>query len=132
MSRDTTFAVAKVYGEAFQAASKGKYGDYAREATAARAANRELSMQPPMEYEQYYELILQQAYASKQGKDPIASLKACGLSVVDWTDLGTFMGYFWIRDAQRNQKKYEEIHTRLDAKYAAMNPGVKPDVDIAF
>jgi hypothetical protein len=132
MSRDTTFVVAKIYGEAFQNASKGKYGEYAREATAARAANRELSMQPPMPYEQYYELILQQAYAAKQGKDPVESLKASGLSIIDWTDLGTFMGYFFIRDAVRNQKTYEEIHTRLDAKYAAMNPGVKPDVDIAF
>ena len=29
--RDTTFAVATVYGNAFQAASKGQYGDYARD-----------------------------------------------------------------------------------------------------
>jgi hypothetical protein len=132
MARDTTFAVAKVYGEAFQKASQGKWAAHVREATAARAANRDLQMEPPMPYEQYYELMLQQAYAAKQGKDPIESLKASGLTVIDWTDLGTFMGYFFHRDAVRNQKKYEEIHKRLDAKYAAMNPGVKPDLDIAF
>jgi len=132
MSRDTTFAVAKVYGEAFQNASKGKYAEYVREAAAARAANRDLAMAPPITYEQYYDLLLQQAYAAKQGKDPIESLKASGLTVIDWTDLGTFMGYYFNRDAGRNWKTYEEIHTRLDAKYAAMNPGVKPDLDIKF
>lgn len=132
MARDTTFAVAKVYGEAFQAASKGKFGDHAREANAARAANRELQLAPPMTYEQYYTLLLEQSFAAKQGKDPIASLKASGLSVVDWTDLGVYMGYLFHRDAVRNNAFYREIHERLDAKYAAMNPGVKPDLDIQF
>ena len=132
MSRDTTFAIATTYGNAFQAASKGKYGDYAREATAARAANRDLAMPPPMTYEQYYDILIDQAYSAKQGKDPVASLKARGLTIVDWTDLGSFMGYLFNRDAQRNWKTYEEIHKRVEAKYAAQNPGVKPDVDITF
>jgi hypothetical protein len=132
MARDTTFAITTVYGNAFQAASKGKYGDYAREATAARAANRDLNMQPPMTYEQYYDILIDQAYSAKQGKDPVESLKARGLTIVDWTDLGSFMGYLFNRDAQRNWNKYEEIHKRVEAKYAAANPGVKPDVDIQF
>jgi hypothetical protein len=132
MARDTTFAITTVYGNAFQAASKGKFGDYAREATAARAANRELSMQPPMTYEQYYDILIDQAYAAKQGKDPVESLKARGLTIVDWTDLGSFMGYLFNRDAQRNWPSYQAIHQRVEAKYAAQNPGVKPDVDISF
>jgi len=132
MARDTTFAVAKVYGEAFQAASKGKFASHVREAAAARAENRDLNCELPMSYEQYYEIMLQQAYAAKQGKDPVAALREAGLSVVDWTDLGTVMGYAFHRDAVRNWSKYEEIHKRLDAKYEAMNPGVKPDLDIKF
>lgn len=132
MARDTTFAVAKVYGEAFQNASKGRWANEVREANAARAANRDLGCQLPMSYEQYYDLLLQQAYASKQGKDPIESLRAAGLTVIDWTDLGTIMGYAFHRDAARNWNFYNEIHQRLDAKYAAMNPGVKPDLDIKF
>jgi hypothetical protein len=132
MARDTTFAVAKIYGEAFQNASKGKYAEHVREANAARAANRDLQCALPMTYEAYYDLLLQQAYASKRGEDPIAALKACNLSVVDWTDLGTVMGYAFHRDAVRNWNTYQEIHQRLDAKYAAMNPGVKPDLDIKF
>jgi hypothetical protein len=130
MARDTTFAIAQVYGNAFQAASQGKYSAYAKEAMAARAGNRDLAMQLPMSYEQFYELMLEQKYADKRGADPVQTLRNQGLSIVDWTDLSAFMGYYFYRTAQRYQKQYEEIHTRLDAKWQAMNPGV--DVDIAF
>jgi len=132
MARDTTFAITTAYGNAFQAASQGKFGNHAREATAARAANRDLNMQPPMSYEDYYDILIDQAYAAKKGENPVAALKRRGLSIVDWTDLGSFMGYLFNRDAQRNWTKYEEIHKRIEAKYAAANPGVKPDVDIQF
>jgi len=132
MARDTTFAIAQVYGNAFQAASQGKYASYAREAAAARAANRELGMEPPMSHEQFWEIMYEQSYAAKQGKDPAAALKSCGLTIVDWTDLSTFMGYAFYRDGVRNHKKYEEIHKRVEAKFAAKYPGVKADVDIGF
>jgi hypothetical protein len=130
MARDTTFAIATAYGNAFQAASQGRFGNYAREAAAARAANRDPSCEPPMPWEQYYELLLEQKYADKRGQNPVESLKASGLSIVDWTDLGTFMGYYFNRTAQRFQKQYEEIHRRVEARVAAKYPGV--DVDITF
>ncbi len=132
MSRDTTFAITTVYGNAFQAASKGKYGDYAREANAARAANRDVTMEPPISWEQYYELMYEQAYASAQGKDAIASLKAAGLTVADWTDLGSFMGYYFNRNGVRKWKEYEAIHKKVEEKLKAKYAGVKADVDISF
>jgi hypothetical protein len=132
MARDTTFAVASAYGAAFQNASKGKYGDYAREATAARAANRDVTMEPPMSHEDYWRVMYEQGYAAKQGKDPVAALKASGLTIVDWTDLGTFMGYVFHRDAGRNWAKYEAIHKKVEAEFAAKYPGVTTDLDIAF
>ena len=132
MARDTTFAITTVYGNAFQAASTGKYGDFAREAAAARTANRELAMAPPMTYEQYWEIYIEQAYCAKQGKDPIESLKASGLTIVDWTDLGAYFGYLWHRDATRNWDAYEAIHKRVEAKAEAKYPGVKADLDISF
>jgi hypothetical protein len=122
MARDTTFAIAQVYGAAFQAASQGKYGPYAREAAAARGENRELDMDLPMPYARYYEIMLEQAYAAKQGKDPVAALKSCGLSIVDWTDLGTFYGYHLYRTAVRDQKSYEAIHKDVEATMAAKYP----------
>jgi hypothetical protein len=132
MARDTTFAIAQIYGNAFQAASQGKYGDYAREAAAARAENRDLSLEPPMSYEQYYTIMYEQSYAGKQGKDPVAALKACGLTIIDWTDLGTFFGYHFHRTAVRDWKTYEAIHKKVEAEMAAKYPGVKADVDISF
>lgn len=132
MARDTTFAITTVYGNAFQAASKGKYGDYAREAAAARAANRELAMDIPMSWEQYWEILYEQDYGSKQGRDPVEVLKSCGLTIVDWTDLSTFMGYHFNRTAQRHWTEYETIHKRVEAKMAAKYPNVKCDVDIGF
>jgi hypothetical protein len=132
MSRDTTFAITTVYGAAFQAASQGKFGDLAREANAARAANRELALPPPMTHEQYWEIMYEQSYATKQGQDPVAALKACGLTIVDWTDLSTYMGYLFERTSRLKWPEYEAIHKRVEAKYAAKYPGVKADLDISF
>ena len=132
MARDTTFAITTVYGNAFQAASKGKYGDYAREANAARTANRELAMEIPMSLEQYWEILYEQDYGSKQGRDPVEVLKSCNLTVVDWTDLSSFMGYHINRTVQRNWQQFNAMHERVKAKMAAKYPGVKCDVDISF
>lgn len=132
MSRDTTFTIAQIYGNAFQAASKGKYSEFAKEANAARTANRELGMQPPMNLEQYWEILYEQAYGAKQGKDPVETLKGVGLSVVDWCDLSAFMGYHIQRTYMQNSKQYTDTMKKVEAKYAAKYPGVKADVDIAF
>jgi hypothetical protein len=132
MARDTTFVIAQIYGAAFQNASKGKYADYAKEANAARAANRDLSMQPPMTLERYWEILFEQAYASKQGQDAAAALKACDLSVVDWCDLSSFMGYYIQRTYMLKQKEYQDTMKRVEDRYAAKHPGVKADVDISF
>ncbi len=132
MARDTTFAITTVYGNAFQAASQGKYGNYAREANAARAANRELAMEPPMTIEQYWEILYEQDYGSKQGRNPIEVLKASGLTVVDWTDLSAFMGYLINRTAVRNWQQFNAMHEQVKAKFAAKYPGVTSDLDIKF
>lgn len=132
MARDTTFVIAQIYGNAFQNASKGKFAEYAKEANAARTANRDLSMQPPMTLERYWEILFEQAYASKQGRDAAEALKACDLSVVDWCDLSAFMGYHIQRTYMLNQKEYQDTMKRVEDRYAAKNPGVKADVDISF
>jgi hypothetical protein len=132
MSRDTTFAIAQIYGNAFQNASKGKYSEYAKEANAARTANRDLTKQPPMSLEQYWEIMYEQAYAAKQGKDPVEALKGCGLSVVDWCDLSAFMGYHIQRTWAHNIKQYQDTMKKVETKFEAKYPGVKADVDISF
>jgi len=124
MAKDTTFAIAQVYGKAFQAASAGQYGRYAREATAARAENRELALEPPLPYERYYEIMLEQKAAGITGGDPVAALAAYGLTITDWTDLGTYYGYFFARNAVRDHATYQAIHASVDARMAAKYPGV--------
>jgi hypothetical protein len=132
MARDTTFTIAQIYGNAFQAASQGKYASYAKEAAAARGAGRELAMELPMSLEQFWEILYEQAYGAKQGKDPVATLKSCNLTVVDWCDLSTFMGYHIHRTAVRDNAQFTAMTKRVEAKMAAKYPGVKADVDIAF
>jgi hypothetical protein len=133
MSRDTTFAIAQVYGAAFQNASKGKYGDLAREATSARAENRDLKLPLPMTIEQYFELVCENSIACRQGTDPQAALKALGLTVVDWTDLGVFMGYHIERSHMSVYKgKTGEIMEKVKQAVEAKHPGIKADVDISF
>lgn len=133
MSSDTTFAVATVYGAAFQAASNSKYTALAKEANAARAANTDLTSQPPMSVFDYFVLLYEQAYASKEGTDPQAALKALGLSIVDWVDLSTFMGYFIHRTVMRDPKKFEADTKAAEAKVQQNHPGVTDaDVDIQF
>ena len=132
MARDTTFAVATVYGNAFQNASKGQYAAYAKEANAARAENRDLKMEPPITMEKFWELTFEQSYALKQGRDPQQTLKDLGLSIVDWTDLGSFMGYFFHRTAQLKWKEYEATMKAVQARLEAKYQGLKVDVDIKF
>lgn len=132
MSRDTSFAITTAYGAAFQNASKGKYAAYAKEANTARVENRDLKMDLPVTHEQYWEIMYEQSYAAKQGQDPVAALKKMGLSIVDWVDLSSFMGYHFERTHSLKHKEYEEIHKRVAAKFEAKYPGVKPDVDIQF
>lgn len=132
MARDTTFVISQVYGNAFQNASKGKYAEYAKEANAARAANRDLAMKPPMSLEEYWGILYEQAYGAKQGKDPTETLKSMGLTPVDWCDLSAFMGYHITRTYMLNVKSYQATMKSVEDKYAAKYPGVKADVDIAF
>jgi hypothetical protein len=132
MSRDTSFAITTVYGNAFQAASQGKYAAYVKEANAARAANRDVSMAPPVSVEQYFEILHSQSLASNAGKDPVAALKEMGLTIVDFTDLGTFMGYHIHRTWAANIAKYQAEMKSGEAKAAARYPGVKSDLDIQF
>ena len=132
MSRDTTFAIATVYGNAFQNASKGKFAAYAKEAVAARADNRDLALAPPITLEQFWELMYEQSFAAKQGRDPIAALKDAGLTVVDWADLGSFMGYFFNRTWMANVSEYTARVKAVEARLAAKYPGVQADVDLSF
>ncbi|HEY3493643.1 MAG TPA: DUF6620 family protein [Polyangiaceae bacterium] len=132
MSRDTTFAISTVYGNAFTAASQGKFSHLAKEAMAARASNSELKSQPPMSIEQYYEVMFDQSYAVAQGKSATDALKAYGLSIVDFCDLSLFMGYHFQRNSVAQIKQHQDAMESAEKKAKAKYPGVTADVDISF
>lgn len=132
MSRDTTFAITTVYGNAFTAASQGKYSHLAKEATAARAANKDLTSVPPLSVEQYFEVMYEQSFAAAQGKNAADALQPFGLSMVDFCDLSSFMGYYFTRNAVAKHQEYSDAIKRAEAKVASKYPGLKADVDIAF
>lgn len=134
MSTDTTFAVATVYGAAFQAASQSKFTALAKEANEARAANVDPRSAPPMSVTDYFRLLFEQEAASRAAVDPQAALKAQGLSIVDWIDLSTFMGYYIARNSQRPEVRAELQRTdALRDEVVAKYPGVsKADLDIQF
>jgi hypothetical protein len=132
MSRDTTFAIATVYGNAFTAASQGKYSNLAREANAARLANIDLTSPLPITLDQYFEAMYEQSYAAAQGKNAAEALKQLGLTMVDFVDLSSFMGYHFERNALTKHKEWTDAMNRAEAKVKNKYPGVQADVDIAF
>jgi hypothetical protein len=132
MSRDTTFAIATVYGNAFTAASQGKFSNLAREANAARLANADLSSPLPISLDQYFEAMYEQSYAAAQGKNAAEALKQFGLTIVDYVDLSSFMGYHFERNAVQKHKEWTDAMSRAEAKVKSKYPGVEADVDIAF
>lgn len=132
MSRDTTFAISQVYGNAFTAASQGKYSQLAKEAAAAKAANSELKSAPPMSIEQYFDAMYDQTYAAAMGKSPTDALKAHGLTLVDFIDLSSFMGYYMTRNSVAQIERYNAAMDQAEKKAKAKYPGVTADVDISF
>jgi hypothetical protein len=134
MSTDTTFAVVQVYGAAFQAASQSKYTALAKEANAARAANADPTSPPPLSITDYFRLLFEQEAASRAGTDPQAAIKAQGMTIVDWIDLSTFMGYYIARNSQRPEaRKHLDQVDNIRAETLAKYPGLKKeDLDIQF
>jgi hypothetical protein len=133
MTKDTTFAVATVYGNAFQAASQGKYAANVKDAMAARAENRDLALALPATYDQFFDILFEQSFAFAAGKDPQETLKGMGLSVVDWTDLGNVMGYHMNRYGVRDHAQITAASNAAEARAKAKWPAVSAaDIDIKF
>src|ERR1700733_2805851 len=114
MSRDLTFAIAT---------SKGKYAELVKEANAARAANRDLALPPPMSMEDYYTIMFEQSYAVARGKDAAQALGSMGLTIVDFTDLSGYMGYYFHRTGVLKHQEYADAMKRAEDKVKARYPG---------
>ncbi|HEU0036972.1 MAG TPA: hypothetical protein VFQ53_40455 [Kofleriaceae bacterium] len=131
MARDTTMAISAAYGNAFQAASQGKYADHVHDVIEARAENRDPSKSPPLSYDEFFEILYAQGFAAAAGQDPAAALQDKGLTIVDWTDLGTVMGYHLNRNGVRDRARIVESQQRAREKLQAQYPSVAAaDLDL--
>lgn len=80
LSSDRTFAVSKVYGDAFVNSNIGKFAQAGMVAPANPAVDKVKA-----DFELYVKIMTHQSVGAGQGLDPTAVLAKYGLSVLDWS-----------------------------------------------
>ncbi|WP_341836612.1 DUF6620 family protein [Chitinophaga pollutisoli] len=84
MSQDTTFAISKVYGDAFTNPNMGRFA----QAGGGAAQGSGEADKVKNDFELYIKIMCHQNMASTQGIDAASVLKQYGLSVTDWSMVG--------------------------------------------
>ena len=129
MARDTTATIAMAYGNAFtKAQSKPGVGNSPYAAAAQNPGKGEM----PMPFERYVEIMEAQNALTAQGQDAQAVLKKLGITVMDWSNLGSWFSAYINDNALRNNNAVINEFNRLQAKYKAKYATVKSDADINF
>lgn len=101
MANDTTFVIAQVYGNAFNASATGNLGS-------KNDINEE-----NFPFEKYVEISVAQDKLTAQGKDPQEVLGLFGLTVTDWSNASAF----WSNKMNQNMEHYHQEYTRLQKIY---------------
>ncbi len=125
MSRDTTATIATAYGKAFtnSSANDSKFG----------AAAQNPGQGPlPVPLEQYIEMMEAQSAASQQGRDASQVLQGFGLTVIDWSNLGSWFSAYFNENALKNNGALHAQWNALQEKYAAKYKAGPADSDIQF
>ena len=73
-----------------------------------------------------------QSALTAQGQDAQAVLKKLGITVMDWSNLGSWFSAYINDNALRNNNAVLNEFNRLQAKYKAKYATVKSDADINF
>jgi Family of unknown function (DUF6620) len=125
MSRDTTATIATAYGNAFTkaSASAGQFGG---------AAQKPGQGDMPMSLEKYVEIMEAQSAGAAQGRDPSQILQSFGLSVLDWSNVGSWFSAYINDNALKNNAKVLNEYNALSAKYKAKYATASADSDIKF
>ena len=126
MSRDTTATIATAYGNAFTKASSSSGGQF------SEAAQRPGQGAIPMSLEKYVEIMEAQNAGSLQGKDASQILQSFGLSILDWSNLGTWFSAYINDNALKNDSKIFNEYNALSAKYKAKYATASADGDLKF
>jgi hypothetical protein len=127
MSRDTTGAIATVYGQAFMQGSSGEYAAAGQAAANLMNPGTQSGGADPVPFEKWVEISAAQQAASEQGIDPQADLKEkFNLSLMDWVNINNY----WAQEYAMNWSKYsghDELFNKYKNQYAA--PTAADDID---
>lgn len=124
MQQDTTFAIAKVYGEAFTNPNMGKFAGAGGGSAAGGNAKIDAIKN---DLDEYVKIMCHQNMGAAQGIDANSILQQYGLTAADW---GT-IGMHWAPQLGGNLEVAMKMSALMD-KYNAQFAGAKAGSDIEF
>lgn len=119
MSQDTTFAISKVYGDAFTNPNIGKFAKAGGGGAAQGSGEVE---KVKNDFELYIKIMCHQNMASTQGIDATSILKKYGLSVTDWSMIGAHWAPKMGSDLQLAMKM-SPLMEKYNAEFATAGAG---------
>lgn len=123
MSQDTTFAISKVYGDAFVNSNIGKFADAGNsQNVGSTASNNDIYE----DFELYVKVMCHQNMGAAQGKDAASILQQYGLTVTDWSTVGMH----WVTKMATDTRmalKMGELMEKYNAEFASAKVG--DDID---
>jgi hypothetical protein len=127
MAQDTTFAISKVYGDAFTNPNIGKF---AKTGAASTSAGSGAVEKVKNDFDLYVKIMCHQSMGSIQGLDANAVLKQYGLTAADW---GMVSGH-WAPQMTTNldiAMRMSSLMEKYNAEFASAAPAKAGD-DISF
>ncbi|TSE08878.1 MULTISPECIES: DUF6620 family protein [Aquimarina] len=128
MSQDTTFAISKVYGDAFMNSNIGKFAsEETNQGSASSSSNGSGGLNEVMEdFELYIKIMCHQNMGATQGKDAASILQEYGLTVTDWSSVGAHWSPKMATDT-RMALQMGELMEKYNAEFASAKAG--DDID---
>ncbi len=125
MSQDTTFAISKVYGDAFMNSNIGKFAN-AESKQESEAGSSTGNNDIYEDFELYVKVMCHQNMGAAQGKDAASILQEYGLTVTDWSSVGMHWTTKMATDT-RMALKMGELMEKYNAEFASAKAG--DDID---
>ncbi|WP_378183420.1 DUF6620 family protein [Aquimarina sp. SS2-1] len=128
MSQDTTFAISKVYGDAFMNSNIGRFASSGGDQTseASTSAGGSALDKVTEDFELYIKIMCHQNMGATQGKDAVSILNEYGLNVTDWSSIGAQWTTKMATDT-RLALQMGELMEKYNAEFASATAG--DDID---
>lgn len=127
MSQDTTFAISKVYGDAFMNSNIGKFAnENPQELQVSPSSGADALDNVKEDFELYVKIMCHQNMGAGQGKDAASILQEYGLTVTDWSTVGMHWTPKMATDT-RLAMQMGELMEKYNAEFASVKAG--DDID---